>query len=175
MIDLPPGRRRHAAGVVVLAAMLAVAAACRPPAPALSHTSHSPDALARALLDRLAARDQAGLEQLRLTRDEFETHVWPHLPASRPETNMSVAFVWNRLDQQSDGRLAQLLAAHGGMPYTFVALEFRGARTTYGDVEVVRDSVMTVRTAAGDIEQLELFGSMIAQGGRYKVFSYVTD
>lgn len=167
-------RGRHVAGLVLLAALLS-AAACRPAAPVLADTNDSPEALVRTLLDRLAARDEAGLERLRLTRDEFEAHVWPHLPASRPETNMSMAFVWNRLDQQSDGRLAQLLAAHGGTRYTFVALEFRGARTSYGDVEVVRDSVVTVRTAAGAVERLELFGSMIGQGGRYKVFSYVTD
>lgn len=171
-------RLRAGAGVIALA-LTSVAAMCgdaRPERPAhLAHAAESPEALAEAILDRLAAADRAGLERLMLTRDEFEALVWPHLPVSRPATNMPISFVWNRLRQQSDGRLSQVLAVHGGTSYALVRLEFAGDRSRYGGATVARDSVMTVRTPAGGIERLELFGSMIEQDGRYKVFSFVTD
>ena len=170
-----PWRRPFAGAVPVLSGLVALALACSPAAPPLTNTSDSPEALARAVLDRLAANDRAGLERLQLTRDEFERHVWPHLPASRPETNMPMSFVWGRLAQQSEARLSQVLARHGGQRYTLVSVTFHGERSQHGDVQVLRDSALTVRTPAGTTEELELFGSMIVQDGRCKVFSYVTD
>lgn len=159
--------------VVVLGALLAWG--CGAPVPTLQHTYDSPEALATAVLDRLARRDQVGLVELAMTRDEFEAHVWPKLPVSRPGTNMPMAFVWNRLKQQSDASLARTLARHGGAPLTLVAVEFTGPHTDYGTVGVDRESVITVRNGAGEVERVKLFGSALRQGTRYKVFSYVTD
>lgn len=160
--------------VVVLGALLALG--CTAPMPALQHTYDTPEALATAVLEHLADRDQAGLAGLMMTRDEFEAHVWPKLPVSRPGTNMPMAFVWNRLAQQSDASLARTLARHGGERLTLVAVEFTGAHTDYGTVGVDRESVITVRNGAGQVERLKLFGSALRQGTtHYKVFSYVTD
>jgi hypothetical protein len=159
----------------LLLLMLCGTAACAPAPPALSHAADSPEALGRAVVERLTTRDVAGLRQLMLTRDEFEAHVWPYLPASRPETNMPMSFVWNRLQQQSEGYLAQAVARHGGQPLTFVGIATTGAASDYGTVRVDRDSTMTVRTASGDLEEVKLFGSIVRQGSHYKVFSYVTD
>lgn len=158
---------------VVLGALLAWG--CTAPLPALEHTHDSPEALATAVLEHLARRDHAGLAGLMMTRDEFEAHVWPKLPVSRPGTNMPMAFVWNRLKQQSDASLARTLARHGGGPLTLVAIEFTGAHTDYGTVGVDRDSIITVRNGAGEVERVKLFGSALRQGTHYKVFSYVTD
>jgi len=149
-------------------------AACTSPPP-LTHAADSPEALGRAVVERLAARDIEGLRQLMLTRDEFKAYVWPHLPASRPETNMPMWFVWNRLQQQSQGHLAQVVARHGGQPMTFVSIATTGESSEYGSVWVDRESTMTVRTAAGDVEEVTLFGSIVRQGSRYKIFSFVTD
>lgn len=159
----------------LLAFLIVSTAACASPPPPLTHTVDSPEALGRAVVERLAASDLDGLRQLMLTRDEFEAHVWPHLPASRPETNMPMSFVWNRLQQQSEGRLAQVVARHGGQPMTFISIATAGASSAYGTVRVDRESTMTVRTASGEVEEVRLFGSMVRQGTRYKVFSYVTD
>ena len=159
----------------LLLVLLCGTAACASAPPPLTHAADSPEALGRAVVERLAARDTEGLRQLMLTRDEFETHVWPHLPASRPETNMPMSFVWNRLQQQSEGHLAQVVARHGGQPMTFVGIATTGDSSAYGAVHVDRESTLTVRTAAGAVEEVRLFGSIVRQGSRYKVFSYVTD
>lgn len=159
----------------LLLVLLSAMAACAPAPPPLTNAVDSPDALGRAVLERLAARDTEGLHQLMLTRDEFEAHVWPYLPASRPETNMPMSFVWNRLQQQSQGHLAQVVARHGGQSLTFVSIATTGESSEYGEVRVDRESTMTVRTAAGEVEEVKLFGSIVRQGSRFKVFSYVTD
>lgn len=159
----------------LLAMLIVGTAACASPPPPLTHAADSPEALGRAVLERLAARDTDALRQLMLTRDEFEAHVWPHLPVSRPETNMPMSFVWNRLQQQSHGHLAQAVARHGGQPMTLVSIATTGESSEYGEVHVDRESTMTVRTATGEVEDVKLFGSIVRQGSRYKVFSYVTD
>ncbi len=164
-------RRLLSAGCLALA----LTSGCAPSAPPLQGAVESREALGRAVVERVAARDVAGLRQLMLTRDEFAAHVWPHLPTSRPGTNMPMAFVWNRLRQQSEGRLAQVVSHYGGTTARFVEITTRGETTTYGDVVVHRDSRITLQHASGDVEQVELFGSVVRQGSRWKVFSYVTD
>ena len=159
----------------LLLALLCATAACAPAPPPLTNAADSPEALGRAVLERLAARDTEGLRQLMLTREEFEAHVWPHLPASRPETNMPMSFVWNRLQQQSQGHLARVVARHGGQPMILVSIATSGESSEYGAVRVDRESTLTVRTAAGEVEEVKLFGSIVRQGSRYKVFSYVAD
>lgn len=160
---------------VVVVAALVVAAGCRETAPLLTSTFDSPEALARAVIDRLAARDATGLRALALTRDEFEAHVWPHLPASRPETNMPMAFVWDRLEQNSDLHLAQTLTRRGGTRYELVSVAFRGSTTRYGPLTVTRESELTVRMPDGTVDTIRIFGSVLSDGRRHKLFSFVVE
>lgn len=168
-------RPRRALSLLLLVAAAGLLAGCRRPLPPLTHTFDSPDTMAREVLARLGRGDRAGLAALALTHDEFEAYVWPHLPASRPERNTSLAFVWGRLKQQSDLALDALVASHGGRPYTLQHVEFDGETSTYGDVAVRRESVLVVRTPEGRIERIRVFGSMLVYAGRHKVFSFVVD
>jgi hypothetical protein len=160
--------------LVVLISLVAPAA-CRRPAPALTNAFASPEDLAREVLARLLRRDQAALAALALTRDEFEATVWPTLPASRPETNMPLSFVWGRLKQQSDLSLAATVARHGGRAYVLQQVLFDGETTESGALRVQRESVLVVRTPEGAVERIKVFGSMLSMNGRHKVFSYVVD
>lgn len=170
-----PQARPSWAGLLLVLTGLLTCAGCGRAIPPLTHTFESPDALAREVLVRLARNDRAGLEQLALTHDEFEAYVWPHLPASRPERNTPLSFVWGRLKQQSDLSLAGTLARHGGQAYMLREVRFEGETSVYGNVTVRRESVLVVATPDGAIERLKVFGSMLESGGRHKVFSYVTD
>ncbi len=168
------GRSRRAA-LRLCAVLLGTLVGCARPAPPLTRTFESPEALAREVLARLHANDRTGLQALALTHDEFEAHVYPRLPASRPERNTSLAFVWGRLKQQSDLSLSRALSRHGGRGYTFRQIVFEGETSDYGTFTVQRESVLVVQTPEGAIERLKVFGSMLVQDGRCKVFSYVTD
>jgi hypothetical protein len=168
---------RSTRSVLILLVIVLVAgvASCARPPPALVGTFASPEALAREVLARLARNDQAGLQALAVTRNEFETHVWPKLPASRPERNVPMSFVWGRLKQQSDLSLAATVSRLGGHALTLQQVLFEGEATDYGTFTVRRESVLVVRTAQGTVERVKVFGSVLTMNGQHKVFSYVVD
>jgi hypothetical protein len=141
----------------------------------LPHSHDSPEALARAVLKAIEERDAGALDALALNKQEFTEHVWPELPAARPERNLSADFVWGDLHQKSNVTLRDTLTAHGGNRYEFVRIAFLGDTTTYGSFRVRRESELTVKDPKGASRQIRVFGSMLEKNGRYKVFSYVVD
>jgi len=140
----------------------------------LANTVASPEALATEVIEAMHAGDLARLRALALTRDEFRDHVWPQLPASRPEVNMPVDFAWNLLQQKSEGFLRQTVASLEDVPEVR-RVEFAGETTDYGDVTVHRESELVVAIHNGEEQRIRLLGSMIEQDGKWKVFSYVVD
>ncbi|MGE3273877.1 MAG: hypothetical protein AB7O67_02110 [Vicinamibacterales bacterium] len=157
-----------------IVACLCLAAACGQP-PTLTDTFPSDEDLARAVLEAVAARDQEALSRMALTKDEFEDLVWPALPASRPEVGMPADYVWQDTFTKSRGYLAQTLQEYGGQRFTLVRIGFRGETTTQPGYEVSRDSYLVVRDASGQERTIRLFGSVIRQDGRSKVYSYIVD
>lgn len=147
----------------------------RPSPPPLANTLRSPDALGGVILSAFRTGDVAVLEALALTEEEFRRHVWPDLPASRPERNVPFDFAWGMLDQNSDAHLRQTLAEFRGQDLALRGVEFGGPSTTYGDVTVHRETRLIVETPDRVERVIRLFGSTIEQDGAWKVFSYVVD
>jgi hypothetical protein len=141
----------------------------------LAGTAASPEALAAAVVAAMRAGDLDRLRALALTEHEFRTHVWPELPSARPERNMPSDFVWERLQQSSEGHLRQTLTRLGESSFDVRRVQFGGETSDYGDVVVRRKTQLVVRSSDGRESVVQLFGSMIEQNGRYKVFSYVVD
>jgi hypothetical protein len=162
---------RHAA-VVLTAALAACCGSLKPP---FARSQASSIELARAVLDAVERRDTETLQGIALSEQEFRDHVWPDLPAARPERNLPFSYVWGDLRQKSQIGLAGMLAKDGGHRYELIGVRFDGPSTRYTTCEVHRDTVLTVRNEAGEQEELRLFGSSAEQDGRWKVFSYVTD
>jgi hypothetical protein len=148
-----------------------VTSACSAPLP---HAHESPGALARAVLDAVETRDVEALRTLALNKEEFEEHVWPELPAARPERNLTANYVWGDLQQKSTIMLRAMLAAHGGKRYELTGVRFLGETTAYASFRVHRESELSVKEDGGDEQKIQLFGSMLEKAGKYKVFSYVT-
>ena len=126
------------------------------------------------MLDALARRDETALRALALNDAEFRAHVWPALPAARPERNLPFSFVWGDLRQKSDAFLRGTLAAHGGRRYALIRLTFARSPTEYTGFRVHGDPVVDVRDHDGAVKPLRLSGSFIDINGEWKVFSYVT-
>jgi hypothetical protein len=163
-----------------VAVAFVVAACSQPSAPTaskapLSQTFESPEALARAVLDRFAANDRAGLAALALSEQEFRDHVWPELPTSRPERNVPFEYAWGQLKQRSDQYLADLMGRHGGRRLTFLRTAFTGETTQYETFAVRRDSEVVATDETGREWVLRLYGSVMVKDGRYKLFSFVAD
>lgn len=166
-------RRRHWLVVIVLAAGIACAQR-QDPIP-LSGGSSNPQELASHVLAAFAAGDRARLIEMSLSEDEFRRNVWPHLPAARPERNLPFDYVWGDLRQKSLDSLDQALERMRRERLDLQSIGFRGETSRYGTATVRRESVLVVRGSDGTVREIRLFGSMVEQDGRFKVFSYVTD
>lgn len=140
--------------------------------PPLDHTHPSADAAVRAVLDALAARDTVALEALVLSEQEFKDHVWPHLPAARPERNLPFSYVWGDLHQKSQQSLSRTVRELGGRRLRLERVSFSG-ETAYPGATVHRQAVATVTDEKGYTADVRVCGSLIEQDGRWKVFSYV--
>lgn len=155
-------------------ALLLLLSACTPAPTPLAHTLDSSRALAGAVLAAVTSGDQATLDGLALSEQEFRDHVWPALPAARPERNLPFSYVWGDLRLKSQAGLVRILGQYRGQRLTLVDVRF-GDVTRYDGYVVHRDSIFTVRTSDGATEDVRLCGAMIEQAGRWKVFSYVAD
>lgn len=159
----------------LLAGILTVATGCGR-SPALEWGLESPQAVAAAVVAALDARDMRALERLSVNEQEFRQLVWPRQPAARPERNIPWEYAWRSLAARSRHQLkARLSEWARGHRLTVVGLKFAGETTDYGAYRVHRRSVVTLRDGAGRLETTRVFGSLIEQGGRYRVFSYVVD
>ncbi len=123
----------------------------------------------------LAQNDVAALRALALSEQEFKEHVWPDLPASRPERNLPFSYVWGDLHQKSEAALARTVGSHGGRRYELAGVRFVGETTKYNTYDVHRKTELTVMDATGAQTPLRLFGAVLEKEGRFKVFSYVVD
>ena len=131
--------------------------------------------MAVAVLQALEARDRPRLEALALSEQEFRDHVWPDLPAARPERNLPFSYVWGDLNQKSRIALSQTLEEHGGKHYELKRVVFGGDETSYGSFRVRREATFDVIDASGTQTSLRVCGSFITKDGVWKVFSYVID
>lgn len=127
------------------------------------------------MLDVLERRDAARLRELALDEREFREHVWPELPAARPERNLPLSYVWGDLHQKSEASLGRLVAAKGGQSFRLVSIRFAGGTTAYKTFIVHRQAVLVVRDGDGTKTELRAFGSVLEKNGQFKVFSYVVD
>jgi hypothetical protein len=175
MRGAPRGLQMFAAVSAVLLVMVAAVTGCRRP-PVLEQTFESPEAVAQAVLRGLDARDTNALNALAVTEHEFRKMVWPKLPAARPGRNIPWDYVWNDLHGKSMMQLQARVNEWQRTDGSAVArVEFTGETTDYETFRVRRDSVVVLRTPGGGESRHRLFGSMIEESGRYKVFSYVVD
>ena len=142
--------------------------------PPLSNAYDSPDDLAKAVLDALARADRARLEQLALNEREFRDHVWPQLPAARPERNLPLSYVWGDLHQKSEQTLQRTLARYGGRRLELVNVTFE-RESDYTTYRVHRETTFTVRDASAAQSTIRVCGSMFEKDGAWKVFSYMVD
>ena len=142
--------------------------------PPLQNTRGSAMDLAADVMRAFERRDAAALDVLALSETEFRDHVWPSLPAARPERNLPFSYVWGDLRQKSRIRRAATLADHGGERYELLGVSFDG-RTDYDGYRVHRAARFRVRDMAGMERELRVIGSMIEKDGAWKVFSYVVD
>lgn len=163
----------HRPWVLVIVLGVSGGIGCRS-APLLADTAGSSEVLATAVLDALARGDRPRLDAIALTEREFRDHIWPDLPAARPERNLPFSYVWGDLHQKSRIGLSQTIARYGGKHHELRRVTF-GGKTPYGPYTVHRDTTFDVVDASGVPETIRVCGSFVEKDGAWKVFSYVVD
>ena len=131
----------------------------------------SPEALVRAVLDRLAAGDTTGFEPLAVDRAEFAWLVYPESPMSKLPYELPPALMWFRLQQENRIGVLRMLRELGGREYGSFALRCPQEAVTEGANRVLGGC--TVRLGEG--EERRLFGALVERGGRWKVLSFAND
>lgn len=143
-------------------------------APVLRHAQPSAEALAERVLQALAQRDEMGLKDLVLTKDEFCTYVWPELPSSRIK-NLTCEWVWDSYGPSDAAGLRRILSQHGGNSYRLERVYVVGGTTEYKSFRVHEDVRVVVVDGTGQDKELRLFGSLLDYGGQFKLFSFIID
>ncbi len=156
-----------------LAAAFSLAACAR--VPTLQNTRETPRAVAEAVIAALDDKNIDALTALAVDEEEFRVLVWPQLPAARPERNLTWQYVWQDLSTKSRYHARARQAAWSARGARVVQVRFDGPVEDHGTYRIHRETVIDLRRPDGQQSTERLFGSMIEQAGRFKVFSYVVD
>ena len=138
----------------------------------LSGGATSLEALARAFLAAVEAKDERALHDLRVTRAEFETILWPEFPASRPITHIPVSEAWGFETARSLAGASRAAGSYGGRHLTFLRVDY--ARTdTFRNFNLLRDVRILIRDPRDNRAiGLAYVPSVVERHGRYKALIF---
>lgn len=154
---------------------LVVLAGCSDLAPdsPLANARRSPEALAQAALDAISAGDEDGLIGLMITREEYETLLWPILP---DRNQMPFDFAWSITAPRSRKARRRAIADYEGIPLELVRVELGEGdnRESYDEFTLYRRSRMVVRrTDTGAEGMLPLMDTLVRMDGGWKFMNFV--
>jgi hypothetical protein len=139
----------------------------------LSHARTSPEALAQAALDAMNAGDEEVLVQLMVTRDEYETLLWPHLP---DRDYVPFDFVWSLTGPRSRKARREVMGEYGGIPLELVKVDLGEKIEAYEVFTLYQEARMTVRRSdTGEEGLFPLMDVLVEMGGGWKFLNFGED
>ncbi len=139
----------------------------------LSHGSQSPEGLARAALNAFLAGDQVTLAELRVTREEYETVLWPVLPDG---DHVPFDFVWSLTEPRSRKAVRELMSEYAGVPLELVRVDLGQEIEAYEAFKLYLEARMTVRRTDTGAEGLfPLMDVLVEMGGGWKFLNFGED
>jgi hypothetical protein len=130
------------------------------------------EGMARAILAGLERRDEPAIHDLRLTREEFQTFVWPELPQSRPITHIPFEEVWGMATAQSIAGAGRTVSLYGGRHLTFLRVDYARAEP-FTNFSLLRDVRILIRDPRdGAMVGLKVAPSVVERHGRYKALIF---
>ena len=147
--------------------------ACSDTAPEspLEQARKSPHALAAAALAALCAGDEEALTALMITRNEYETLLWPSMP---DREHMPFDFVWSVTGPRSRKARREALSRYGGVPLELLGVELEGEVERYDGFALHRDGGMRGRrTDTGEEGTLTLMDVLVEMEGGWKFMNFV--
>lgn len=170
------GRGRRAAGAALAACLLAAVSGCGGEAsagPPLTHSYGSPEALAKGVLDAIAADDAEAMERILVTREEHRELLWPQLPES---DDMPFGGAWQMSEASSRKARRNVLASFGGTRFELVSLEFTRPPERYDGFTVHFGADLRVRRPSdGRVGGLDVLDVVVERDGRWKALDFDDD
>ena len=168
-------RTRRLTRLVLGAAVFATATACAEQGPRspLGGAVGSPEALAEAALSALVANDDEALAALVVTREEYETLLWPALPDGE---HVTFDFVWGMSMPRTRKARRDQLGQYGGLPLVLIRVELGEETEVYEGFTFHRGSRMWVRNSDSGVEgQLPLMDVLVEMAGGWKFLNFRDD
>jgi len=132
--------------------------------------SESAEDLIREALSAVERGDGEALGALLVTREEYETVLWPELP-DRQYTPFE--FVWSLASTNNRKGLRQLLSGYGGMRLELVSVTFDGEPEVHDHFTLYPDVRVRVRRPDDGAEgTLPSFDVLVKVGGGWKLMNY---
>ncbi len=139
----------------------------------MSNARNSPEVLARAALEAVSANDEGALVPLMVTREEYETLLWPSLP---DRDYMPFDFVWSITGPRSRKARGEVLGEYGGVPLELVSVDLGEDVEVYEAFTLYRDARMRVRrTDTGQEGTFPLMDALVHMGDGWKFLNFVED
>lgn len=166
--------RRGRSRIAALALALSLGA-CAPSELAtdspLANAYRTPEALAEAALLTIAAGDQEGLHALLITREEYETLVWPVLPDSRGSTTFE--FVWGISEPRNRKGRREVIEDFRGIPLEVVSVDPGDDIEAYDEFVLYKEAILTVRrTDTGQEGRMGFMDVLIEMDGGWKFMNF---
>lgn len=136
----------------------------------LADTKPSETALVQAVLDAVAQKDEAALRSFLVTREEYESVLWPEMP---DKDHTPFDFVWSLNETNSRKGLHQLIDTYGGLPLEVVTVELGDDSEVYEDFTLYPDTKVKVRRRdTGEEGILPSFDVLVKYGRSWKLMNY---
>jgi hypothetical protein len=148
---------------------LSLLTGCAPDTP-LENAAGSPEALVESVLSAVAAKDEAALKALLVTREEYETLLWPEMP---DKDYTPFEFVWSLAQTNSRKGIRQVLSSYGGLRLELVSVEFPEDPEVYESFTMRPGARVVVRRPdTGEEGVLPTFDVFVEYGGGWKLLNY---
>ena len=134
--------------------------------------ARSPEELGRAVVDALNSQDQEALHRLRVNRREYTETLWPAFPGSDPKLNFTPEFAWGNMNRKCIVGVEKWVRRYGGNNLTFIGIRFDRPTEPYEGFQLLRGTLLTVRSPKGDQVDLRILGSVVQRDAHYKLLSY---
>lgn len=136
----------------------------------LSNARRSPEALAEAALEAIRAQDEEAVAALMVTRDEYETLLWPSLP---DRNSVSFDFVWGMSAPRSRKARREALQDYGGLPLEVVRVDPGDDTEVYDDFTLYMDAELIVRrTDTGQEGRMPMMNVLVHMDGGWKFLNF---
>lgn len=136
----------------------------------LSHARTTPEALAEAALRAIVIQDADSLGALLITRDEYETLLWPSLPDAQ---QVPFTFVWGISEPRNRKGKREVLEDFRDIPLEVVRVELGDEEEAYEGFTFHKGVHLIVRRSdTGQEGRMKFMDVLVEMGGGWKFMNF---